>query len=76
MSRTSGVPAASYVKLSEREIVRTIEVGDDVMIDLDWTGRPVGIETIGDGDWRDAIIRLLMAGEVRLVHGLKPGRQP
>lgn len=71
MSRASGV-LASYVKFSDREIARTIEVGDDFHIDLDWTGRPVGIETIGEADWRDAVIRLVMAGEVRLVHGIKP----
>jgi uncharacterized protein YuzE len=75
MSRASGV-LAGYVRFSDREIVRTVEVGDDFHIDLDWTGCPVGIETLGDANWQDAIIRLLMAGEVRLVHGIKPGRQP
>lgn len=65
---------ASYVKLMDGEIARTIEVGDDFHVDLHWTGRPIGIETIGDGDWRDAIVRLLMAGEVRVVHGIKPER--
>jgi uncharacterized protein YuzE len=62
---------ASYTKLRDGEIRRTIAVRDDVMFDLDLNGRPVGVEVLGNADWRDALVALLMAGEVRLVHGIE-----
>ena len=63
---------AGYARLRDGDVARTVEVGDDFMIDLDSDGRPLGVETLGDADWTQAIIRLAMAGTIRITSGIKP----
>jgi uncharacterized protein YuzE len=65
-----------YAKLRDGNVARTVEVGDDFMIDLDADGRPLGVETIGDADWTQALVRLAMAGNIRVTSGIKPGYTP
>ena len=55
------------------EIKRQVCVDDGVIFDVDWTGRPVGVELLGDADWPAALVRLCMAGEVRLVRSVGQG---
>lgn len=65
---------ACYVYLTPEprpEIVRQVCAGDDVIFDVDWTGRPVGVEILGSVDWHTALVHLCLAGEVRLVNSLK-----
>jgi uncharacterized protein YuzE len=47
-------------------IVRTVFLGEDILIDLDADGRPVGIEWLGEGDWTAALARAAMAGRLRV----------
>ncbi len=60
---------AAYARLFDAEIVRTVCAGPAVNFDVDWTGRPVGIEVLGTADWTAALVALFLRGEVRLVHG-------
>lgn len=62
---------ACYAKLTDAAIVRTIPAGPAVNFDVDWTGRPVGIEVIGSADWTAQLVKLFLRGEVRLVHGFE-----
>ena len=52
------------------EIKRQVCVDDSIIFDVDWTGRPVGVELLGNNDWAAALARLCLAGEVRLVHSV------
>lgn len=63
------IPA--YAHLRSGTVARTVEVSDDVMIDVDSEDRVLGIETLGGEDWRDALASLAMAG--RLAIPCKPG---
>jgi hypothetical protein len=67
--------AVSYTRLCPGgAIARHVCVDDDVIFDVDWTGRPAGVETIGnDADWMASLARLLMAGEVRLARSIGQG---
>jgi hypothetical protein len=38
-------------------------------VDVDADGRPLGVEVIGGGDWRDALAALAMADKLRVVPG-------
>ena len=67
---------ACYARLTNREIVRTIAAGPSVNFDLDWTGRPVGIEVLGTADWTAQLVKLFLRGEVRLVHGFEDEAAP
>ena len=53
--------------LPERKVARTVEVSDDVMVDVDADGRPVGVETLDGSDWASALASLAMRGRVRIV---------
>lgn len=67
---------ACYARLTDREIVRTVAAGPDVNFDVDWTGRPVGIEVLGSADWQAQLVKLFLRGEVRLVHGFEDEVRP
>ncbi len=67
---------ACYATLTDREIVRTIAAGPGVSFDLDWTGRPVGIEVLGSADWQAQLVKLFLRGEVRLVRGFEDEDAP
>ena len=60
---------ACYVYLlpGRTAVARTIEVNDSVMVDVDAEGRPVGIETLGEAGWQDALMTLAMRGRVRIT---------
>jgi uncharacterized protein YuzE len=58
---------ASYAYLAEGEFGRTVEVSDSIMVDVDPDGKPLGVEVIGDGDWRDGLAVLAMTGRLRVV---------
>jgi uncharacterized protein YuzE len=60
---------ACYVHLlpGRTAVARTIEVNDSVMVDVDAEGRPVGIETLGEAGWQDALMTLAMRGRVRIT---------
>lgn len=61
-------PQPSYVYLApELTFARTIEVNDDVMIDIDTEGRIIGVETLDGSDWTDALITLVMNGRLRIA---------
>ena len=64
----SGTIQACYARLlPERKVARTVEVSDDVMVDVDADGRPVGVETLDGSDWASALASLAMRGRVRIV---------
>jgi uncharacterized protein YuzE len=71
---------ALYIKLSDREVARTVEVGSNTQIDLDETGTVVGIEVLDiDEDWPVAeIIRDLdlPPGEVEHIATYFPFAAP
>lgn len=60
----------SYTTFREGEVTRTVAVGGSVMFDLDTDGGVLGAETIGNGDWQAALMRLLMTGNVRILGGI------
>jgi len=59
-------PCYAYL-LPERKVARTVEVTDDVMVDVDAEGCPVGIETLDGSAWQDALVTLAMRGRVRIT---------
>jgi uncharacterized protein YuzE len=63
----TGIVASYAHLLPERKVARTIEVSDDVMVDVDAGGCPVGVETLDGSDWRDALVTLAMRGRVRIT---------
>lgn len=63
--------SACYATLTDRKIERTVPAGPGVNFDVDWTGRPVGIEVLGSADWTAQLVKLFLRGEVRLVHGFE-----
>jgi uncharacterized protein YuzE len=46
---------------------RTVTVGDDVMVDVDPDGRPIGVEVLDGADWTAALVTLAMRGRVRIT---------
>jgi uncharacterized protein YuzE len=56
---SSGIPPGG--------VARTIEVTDSIMVDVDVEGRVLGVEVIGDGNWVDGIVKLVMIGRLRVV---------
>lgn len=58
---------ASYVTLRSGTVARTAEASLEMMVDLDADGRVLGVEVIGDGDWRDALVALAVAGRLRVA---------
>lgn len=48
-------------------VAYTIEATDDILVDVDVEGRVLGTEVIGDGNWVDGIIKLVMSGRLRAV---------
>lgn len=63
----SGIIVTAYARLRHGDIAWTAEAGEDANVDVDAAGRPLGIEVIGDGDWRDALVRLALEGRVRIM---------
>jgi len=45
-------------------VARTLEVGPSANVDVDADGRVLGVEIIGDGEWRDALVTLVMQGRL------------
>ena len=68
---TAGI-RTTYTNLGTpgRTIVRQVCVSDGVIFDVDRNGRATGVETIGEVDWPLALVSLVMAGEVILVHSI------
>jgi len=46
---------------------RTVEAGPDMHVDLDARDRVIGVETLGDLDWTQALVMLAMAGRLAVV---------
>ena len=73
LSMEAGQSPASAIQpcyarlLPERKVARTVEVSDDVMVDVDADGRPVGVETLDGSDWASALASLAMRGRVRIT---------
>jgi len=60
---------AGYIYLvPERgQVARTVTVSDDVMVDVDPDGRPIGVEVLDGADWAAALVTLAMRGRVRIT---------
>lgn len=57
-----------YVYLAPSlKFARTVEVTDDVMVDVDVEGRPIGVETLDGSDWAGALATLAMRGRLRIT---------
>lgn len=41
---------AAYIRLSENAVVRTVDVNDQIMVDVDEYGVAVGIEVLDEGE--------------------------
>lgn len=58
---------ASYARLREGTVAWTAEATDSLFVDVDADGRPLGVEVLGEGDWRDALTALALAGRLRVT---------
>jgi uncharacterized protein YuzE len=60
---------AGYVYLlpERTPVARTVTVSDDVMVDVDAEGRPIGVEMLDGGDWTGALATLAMRGRLRIT---------
>jgi uncharacterized protein YuzE len=60
---------AGYVYLLPEHgpVARTVTVSDDVMVDVDPDGRPIGVEVLGGTDWTTALVTLAVRGRVRIT---------
>jgi uncharacterized protein YuzE len=67
---------AAYVTLTQQPVDRTVCAGPNVNFDVDFHGRPVGIEVLGSHDWTAALAALFLRGQVRLVHGFDDENPP
>ncbi len=55
---------AAYARLHEGTIARTVQVTEDILVDLDDGDRILGVETFGDVDWRNGLATLAMTGRL------------
>lgn len=58
---------AAYTTLRPGSVARTVEVNDGLNVDVDSEGRVLGVEVIGEGDWRDALAFLAAQGRLRVA---------
>ena len=67
----TGRPATTvitqYARLRNGLVAWTAEASDDVSVDVDVDGRVLGIEVIGERDWRDGLWLLAVAGRLRIT---------
>lgn len=63
----TGILVTAYARLRSGDVAWTAEAGEDANVDVDSLGRPLGVEVIGDGDWRDALVQLALEGRVRIM---------
>lgn len=61
------ITAAYVTLLPDRSVARTIEVGDNAMVDVDADGCPIGIETLDGASWQSVLVTLAMRGRLRIV---------
>jgi uncharacterized protein YuzE len=64
---------ASYATLWPGDIARTVEVTEDLMVDVDADGCPLGIEVLGGTGWTQALVTLALQGRLR-VQGRADGQ--
>jgi uncharacterized protein YuzE len=62
-----GHAGASYTYLCEGEIAATLEVSPDIFIDVSAVRTVIGIEVLGNGDWRDGLTALAVAGRLQVA---------
>jgi uncharacterized protein YuzE len=58
---------ATYAKLREGKVARTVEVSDSEMVDVDSDGCVLGIEVLGGTDWEGVLVSLAMAGRLKVL---------
>jgi uncharacterized protein YuzE len=46
-------------------VARTVTVSDDVMVDVDAEGKPIGVEVLDGADWTAALVTLAMRVRVK-----------
>jgi uncharacterized protein YuzE len=63
MSATGIAPGYAYLR--EGTVARTLDVSDNVLVDVDDAGLVLGVETLDGSDWRDALVMLVMQGRLR-----------
>jgi uncharacterized protein YuzE len=57
----------AYLLPKGTPVARTVEVSDDVMVDVDDQNRPIGVETLDGSDWPAALVSLAMRGKLRVA---------
>ena len=57
---------AAYARLREGTVARTVEVSDSVMVDVDENDLILGVETLDNSRWQDALASLAMAGRLAI----------